>query len=68
MKRDEGDKMFGKEQTIPQSAIRQTAPFAQGSHKVGHAPTAITKGSLRGGVYRQFLNKGALEGARTDSF
>ena len=39
------------EQTIPQSALRLTAPFAQGSHNVG--------------LRRQFpLHKGAMEGRR----
>ena len=64
MKRDGGDKKFGNRTDNSSVTLRVTAPFAQGSHKVGHAPTAITKGSHCRGRVPTVFEQGSHRGKK----
>ena len=64
VKRDGGDKKFGNRTDNSSVTLRVTAPFAQGSHKVGHAPTAITKGSHCRGRVPTVFERGSLRGKK----
>ena len=64
VKRDGGDKKFGNRTDNSSVTLRVTAPFAQGSHKVGHAPTAITKGSHCRGRVPTVFEQGSHRGKK----